>query len=87
MAKLKLHFKCYSGKVQISVQAVKPKPHTETFLKLDLEYKKRACKKKTRSSLKASLVIIHVHTKFFNFLMTHFLDPARAILKRTDSGM
>ena len=26
--------------VQISVQDVTPKPHTETFLKLDLEYKK-----------------------------------------------
>ena len=29
---------CYSDMVQISVQAVTPKPHTETFLKLDLEY-------------------------------------------------
>ena len=26
--------------VQISVQAVTPKPHSETFLKLDLEYEK-----------------------------------------------
>ena len=33
MAELKLHLKCNSGMVQISVQAVKPKPHTETFLK------------------------------------------------------
>ena len=40
MAELKLHLKCYSGMVQISVQAVTPKPHTETFLKLDLEYEK-----------------------------------------------
>ena len=32
--------------VQIAVQAVTPKPHTETFLKLDLEYKKRVSKKK-----------------------------------------
>ena len=32
--------------VQISVQAVTPKPHTETFLKLDLVYKKRVSKKK-----------------------------------------
>ena len=32
--------------VQISVQAVTPKPHTETFLKLDLEFKKRVSKKK-----------------------------------------
>ena len=30
----------YSGMVQISVQAVTPKPHAETFSKLDLEYKK-----------------------------------------------
>ena len=34
--------------VQISVQAVTPKPHTETFLKLDLEFKKRVSKKKSR---------------------------------------
>ena len=40
MAELKLHLKCYSGRVQISVQAVTPKSHTETFLKLDLEYEK-----------------------------------------------
>ena len=46
MAELKLHLKCYSGMVQISVQAVTPKPHKETFLKLDLEYKKRVSKKK-----------------------------------------
>ena len=45
MAELKLHLKCYSGMVQISVQAVTPKPHTETFLKLDLEYEKRVRKK------------------------------------------
>ena len=37
MAELKLHL-CYSGMVQISVQAVTPNPHRETFLKLDLEY-------------------------------------------------
>ena len=47
MVELKLHLKCYSGMVQISVQAVTPKPHTETFLKLDLEYKKRVSKKKS----------------------------------------
>ena len=47
MAELKLHLKCYSGMVQISIQAVTPKPHTETFLKLDLEYKKRVRKKKS----------------------------------------
>ena len=46
MAELKLHLKCYSDMVQISVQAVTPKPHTETFLKLDLEYEKRNSKKK-----------------------------------------
>ena len=40
MAELKLHFKCYSDMVQISVQTVTPKPHTDTFLKLDLEYEK-----------------------------------------------
>ena len=40
MAELKLDLKCYSDMVQISVQAVTPKPHTETFLKLDLEYEK-----------------------------------------------
>ena len=33
--------------VQISVQAVTPKPHTETFLKLDLEYEKRISEKKS----------------------------------------
>ena len=47
MAELKLHLKCYSDMVQISVQAVTPQPHTETFLKLDLEYKKRVSKKKS----------------------------------------
>ena len=47
MAELKLHLKCYSGMVQISVQAVTPKPHTETFLKLDLEYEKSVSKKKS----------------------------------------
>ena len=47
MAELKLHLKCYSGMVQISVQAVTPKSHTETFLKLDLEYEKRVRKKKS----------------------------------------
>ena len=47
MAELKLHLKCYSGMVQIPVQAVTPNPHTETFLKLDFEYKKRASKKKS----------------------------------------
>ena len=46
MAELKLHLKCYSGMVQISVQAVTPKLHTETYLKLDFEYKKRVSKKK-----------------------------------------
>ena len=46
MAELKLHLQCYSGMVQISVQAVTPKSHTETFLKLDLEYKKRVSKEK-----------------------------------------
>ena len=47
MAELKLHLKYNSSyMVQISVQAVTPKPHTETFLKLDLEYKKRVSKKK-----------------------------------------
>ena len=45
IAELKLHLKCYSDMVQISVQAVTPKTHTETFLKLDLEYKKRVSKK------------------------------------------
>ena len=40
MAELKLHLKCYSDMVQISVQVVTPKPHTETFLKLYLEYEK-----------------------------------------------
>ena len=40
MVELKLHLKCYSGMVQISVQAITPKPHTETFLNLDLEYEK-----------------------------------------------
>ena len=39
MVELKLHLKCYSGMVQFSVQAVTPRPHTETFLKLDLEDK------------------------------------------------
>ena len=44
---LKLHWKCYSGMVQILVQAVvTPQPHTETFLKLDLEYKNVLVKKK-----------------------------------------
>ena len=47
MAELKLHLKCYSSMVQISVQAVTPKPHTETFLKLDLELKKRVSRKKS----------------------------------------
>ena len=42
-----LQLKCYSGMVQISFQAVTPKSHTETFLKLDLEYKKRVSKKNT----------------------------------------
>ena len=42
MAELKLHLKCYSGMVQISVQAVT----TETFLKLDSEYKTRVSKEK-----------------------------------------
>ena len=46
MAELKLHLKCYSDMVQISVQAVTPKPHTETFLKLDLEYEKNASVRK-----------------------------------------
>ena len=32
--------------VQISVQAVMPKPHNETFVKLDLDYKKRVSKKR-----------------------------------------
>ena len=47
MAELKLHLKCYSGMVQISVQAVTPKPHTETFLKLYLQYEKRVSKEKS----------------------------------------
>ena len=47
MAELNLHLKCYSDMVQILVQAVTPKPHTETFLKLYLEYEKRISKKKT----------------------------------------
>ena len=38
--------KCYSGMVQISVQAVIPKPHSETFLKLDLEYEKNVSVRK-----------------------------------------
>ena len=46
MAELKLHFKPYSDMVQILVQAVTPKSHTETFSKLYLEYKKRVSKKK-----------------------------------------
>ena len=45
MAELKLHLKCYSGMVQISVQAVTLKPHTDTFFMLDLGYKKRVSKK------------------------------------------
>ena len=45
MAEIKLHLMWYSGMVQISVQAVTPLPHTETFLKLDLGYKKRVSKK------------------------------------------
>ena len=49
MAELKRHLKCYSDVVQISVQAVTPKPHTETFLKLDLEYNKRVSKKNLES--------------------------------------
>ena len=44
IAELKLHLKYYSDMVQISVQAVTPKLHTGTFLKLDLEYKKRVRK-------------------------------------------
>ena len=40
MAKLKLHVKCYSDMVQISVEAVTAKPHTETFLRLYLKYEK-----------------------------------------------
>ena len=47
VAEIKLHLKCYSGMVQISVQAVTPKPHTETFLKFDLEYEKSISKKKS----------------------------------------
>ena len=41
--------------VQISVQAVTPKPRTETFLKLDLEYKKRVSKKKICEIKKTTL--------------------------------
>ena len=47
MAELKLHLKCFSDMVQISVQAVTPKPHTETFLKLYLEYEKTYQEKKS----------------------------------------
>ena len=46
MAELKLHLECYSSMVQISVQAVTPKSHTETFLKLDLELKNVPVRKK-----------------------------------------
>ena len=45
MAEIKLHLKCYSDMVQISVQGVTP--NTETFLKLDFEYAKRVRKKKS----------------------------------------
>ena len=49
MAELKFHLKCYSDMVQISVQAVTPKPHTEPFFKLDLEYEKRISKKNLKN--------------------------------------
>ena len=49
MAELKLHLNSYSDMVHIPVQAVTPKPHTETFLKLDWEYKKRISKKNLES--------------------------------------
>ena len=46
MVELKLHLKCYSIMVKISVQAVIPKPQTETFLKLDFEYEKNVSVRK-----------------------------------------
>ena len=64
--------------VQISVQAVTPKPHTETFLKLDLEYKKRVSKKKSGGWRKQhNYNFLHV----FNFFMTSLIHPCQ---KSTD---
>ena len=44
--------KCYSDMVQISVQAVTHKPHTETFLKLYLEYEKNVSVRKKSGELR-----------------------------------
>ena len=49
MAEQKLHLKCYADMVKISFRAVTPKPHTETFFEVKLEYKKRVSKKKLKS--------------------------------------
>ena len=43
--------------VQISVQAVIPKPDSETFLKLDLEYKRRIGNKKSGKFRKQHIII------------------------------
>ena len=40
--------------VQISVQAVTPTPHTETFLQLDLEYEKNVSVRKIWSIKKTA---------------------------------
>ena len=78
MTELKLHLKCYSGMVQISVQAVTPKPHTETFLKLDLVYEK-TCQSKHVENLENNVIIIFT---YFSFLHDQ-LNPSMA-KKSTD---
>ena len=73
MAELKLHLNCYSGMVQISAQTITSKPHTETFLKLDFEYEKSVCKKKSGELRKQ-----HNYNFYpFYFFMASFIHPCQ----------
>ena len=54
--------------VQISLQAVTPKPNTETYLKLNLEHKKRVSKEIWRVEKQHTYVIIFL--RVFHFFMT-----------------
>ena len=74
MAELKLHLKWYSDMVQISVQAVTPKPHTENFFKLDLECEKRISNKKSGELIKQhNSNYLHV----FNLFITSSIHPCQ----------
>ena len=52
--------------VQISLQAVTPKPHTETYLKLNLEHKKRVSKEIWRVEKQHAYVIIFLRVFIYS---------------------